>query len=58
MFISYNVTYLGKFTHKGDEKQGNNNTRALSTNCLLRVQEDRQPKKKEVKKRIDKKELM
>ena len=33
--------------------------RALSTkHCLLRVQEDRQQKKKEAKKRTDKKELM
>ena len=46
-----------KCTHQYDEKQGNNNTRALSTNCLLWVQEDIQKQKTnflQVQKRIDK----
>ena len=46
-----NRTDLGKCSHQYDEKQGkNNNTQVLFTNCLLRVQEDRQQKKKGVKK--------
>ena len=40
------------------QTQGNNSARALSTKILLRVQEDRQQKKKEAKKRTDQKELM
>ena len=35
-----NRTGLGKCTHKCDEKQGNKNTSALPTNCLLHEQED------------------
>ena len=49
-----NRTDLGKCSHQYDEKQGkNNNTQVLFTNCLLRVQEDRQQKKKGVTKRTD-----
>ena len=57
-------TDLGKCTHQCYEKQGNNNTRALSTKKFFEIvffgckKIDRQPKKKEVKKRIDKKELI
>ena len=39
-----NRTDLVKCTHQYDKKQGNSNTRALSTNCLLHVQEDKQQK--------------
>ena len=42
IFTHTNRTDLAKCTHQYYEKQGNNNTRALSTNCLLRVREERQ----------------
>ena len=42
IFTHTNRTDLAKCTHQYDEKQGNNNTRALSTNCLFRVREERQ----------------
>ena len=42
IFTHTNRTDLAKCTHQYDEKQGNNNTRALSTNCLLRVRQERQ----------------
>ena len=40
-------------SHQYDENR-ENNTRALSTNSLLQVQEDKQQNKKEIKKRLDK----
>ena len=56
----YNVlrirTDLGKCIDQYDEKQGNKNPQALSTNCLHRVQADRQTTKEEENKEEDKQE--
>ena len=51
--MEQNGTYLGNCTHQKNEKQGNNDTQALSMICLLQVKEGRQTTKEEGRKEVN-----